>query len=85
MPVVSFQFSPSATRAAQDRILKRLRTTPGVRSVGRIDSQSDDKEIARMCFAETTDASLAASVVGQLHHFAGVDAQTVSVEPQRGL
>ena len=83
MAVVSFQFSGTANRDEQDRILSRLKKLAGVRSVGRIDPESQDEDISRMCFAETADASHIPSIVDELHQAPGVEG--VSVEPRRGL
>lgn len=83
MAVISFRFSGSADRPAQERLLGRLKKAPGVRASGRIDAESQDEDISRMCFAETIDASHTASIVEELHQASGVEA--VSVEPRRGL
>ena len=83
MAVISFQFSDSANRGDQDTFLGRLKKLAGVRSAGRIDSESPDKDIARMCFAESVDASHVPSIVDELHRAPGVE--SVSVEPRRGL
>ena len=83
MAVISFQFSKSADRNDQDRLLGRLKKKPGVRVAGRIDAESQDDDIARMCFAETVDATHVASVVEELHQAAHVE--KVSVEPRREL
>lgn len=85
MPVISFRFSPAADRPTQDRLLVRLKHAPGVKTAGRIDPESPDAEISRMCFAETTDPSATASVVDELHRASGVETGTVSVESRRGL
>jgi len=83
MAVISFQFSGSTDRPAQERLLGRLKKAPGVRTVGRIDEASLDNDIARMCFVETADTTHTDSIVETLHQAPGVE--TVSVEPQRGL
>lgn len=83
MAVISFQFSSSAGRGDQDSLLGRLKKTTGVRTVGHIDGESQDDEISRMCFAETTDASHVHDIVDELHRASGVE--EISVEPRRGL
>jgi len=83
MPVISFQFSGTADRGDQDRLLGRLKKMAGVKTAGRIDAESEDEDILRMCFAETVDASHLPSIIEQLHHAPGVEG--VSVEPRRGL
>ena len=83
MAVISFQFSNSADRKDQERILGRLKKIAGVRTVGRIDSESADEDISRMCFAESVDATHVPAIVDELHRVSGVEG--VSVEPRREL
>ena len=82
MAMISFQFSKSAGRRDQDRLLTRLKKVAGVRAVGRIDEESPDADISRMCFAETIDDSVP-KIVEQLHQASGIE--SVSVEPRREL
>ena len=81
MPVISFQLPP-ANRGEQNRILGAIGKMAGVRTVGRVDAESKDTDVARMCFAETADAAHVPTVVEELHRTAGVEG--VSVEPRRG-
>lgn len=83
MAVISFHFTRNTDRGHQDRILSRLKTLAGVRAVGRIDSESQDQDISRMCFAESVDPSHVPLIVDELHRAAGVEG--VAVEPRRGL
>lgn len=82
MPVISFQLPP-ANRGEQNRILGVIEQMAGVRTVGRIDAESKDTDVSRMCFAETADAAHVPTVMDELHRTAGVEG--VSVEPRRGL
>jgi hypothetical protein len=83
MPVISFQLSASTDKKEQTRILGHLEKMAGVQAVGRIDGSSADKDVSRMCYAETSDAAHVPKVVEELHRTAGVEG--VSVEPRRGL
>lgn len=83
MAVISFHFSHTTDRGAQERVLGRLKGLAGVRAVGRIDSDSADADIARMCYAESVDAAHVPLIVEELHRASGVEG--VSVEPRRGL
>jgi hypothetical protein len=83
MAVISFLFTPNTDRRHQDRVLNRLKALAEVRSAGRIDSESDDQEISRMCFAESVDPSHVPIIVEELHRSAGVE--NVAVESRRGL
>ena len=85
MPVISFQFSPSADRRTQERVLGRLKQAPGVKSVGPVDPDSSDADIARMYVAETSDPNSTTSVAEELRKAPGVESGTVAVEPRRGL
>lgn len=85
MPVISFQFSHTTDRSTQERLLGRLKQAPGVRAVGRVDPDSSDADIARMCFAETSDPNSTTSLAEELRKAPGVESTTVSVEPRRGL
>jgi len=83
MAVVSFRFTRSADRSAQDRVLGRLKKLQGVKTVGRIDGDSPDEDISRMCFAETTSPEHAESVLEHLQEAVGVEG--ASIESRRGL
>ena len=83
MTVISFRFARNTDRGHQDRVLNRLRTLAGVRTTGRIDSDSEDQDISRMCFAESTDSSDVQVIVDELHRSSGVEG--VAIEPRRGL
>lgn len=85
MSVISFRFTDSANRTEQERLIGRLKRTPGIRAVGRIDEESSDETIARMCFAEAVDRQAEASVVKELRHAPAIDAESVAIEPLRGL
>ena len=83
MAVISFLLAASSDLSDQERVLGQLRRTHGVRGVGRIDPDSRDSEISRMCFAETDNADAVQLVVAQLQRDSEVE--NVSVEPRRGL
>lgn len=83
MSVVSFQFTPETDRHSQDQLLGRLEKLAGVRAAGRVDPETDDPEVSRMCFAEVAAGHPEQVVVGELHKADGVEG--VSIEPRRGL
>ena len=83
MAVISFRFARDTDRGHQDRVLGRLKNLAEVRTAGRIDSDSNDEDISRMCCAESVDQSHVPSIMEELHRAAGVE--DVSVEPRRGL
>jgi hypothetical protein len=82
MAVISFRFSASADKDDQELVLGKLRKLTGVKSVGRVDAESQDEDISRMCFAETIAAHVPL-VVEELHQTSKV--KDVAVEPRRGL
>lgn len=83
MAVISFQFTHNTNPEQQERTLKKLRALSGVRVVDRIDSESNDQDISRMCFAEVADSTSTQTVLSELHKT--VDVEGVAVEPKRGL
>lgn len=83
MAVISFHFARTTDRGHQDRVLSRLKSLAGVRTAGWIDSDSEDQDISRMCFAESVDLSHVPVIVDELNRAAGVEG--VAVEPRRGL
>ncbi len=83
MAVISFRFAHDADRGHQDRLLSRLKNLTGVRAAGRIDADSQDQDISRMCFAQSVDQSFVPTIVDELHRAAGVE--DVAVESRRGL
>jgi hypothetical protein len=83
MAVVSFQLSANADRGKQEHLLDQVRSFSGVSSVGRIDAESNDDDILRMCIAKVADGSRLPSVLDALHRVSGIEG--VSVESRRGL
>lgn len=83
MPALSFQFSEAIDRRTLDKTLAKLRKLPGVKSIDRIDPESDDSVISRMCIASVVDRQNLETLRADLAGTKGVE--SVEEPPQREL
>lgn len=82
MAFISFRLPHAAVPQNRRALLERLKAIAGVRSIAQVDPDSDDRDIARMCVAETANETQVQSVAAALRQ-AGSEA--VEVEARRGL
>ena len=83
MPTVSFKFQQGLDKKQQEILLADLRSLSGVHSSGRIDPESANPVISRMCFAEVDGGQPLDALRDYLS--ANPEVVSVEVEPRREL
>lgn len=83
MPSVSFEFAKSMDKKQQERLLADLRSRSGVHTADRIDPESTNPVVTRMCFAEV-DGGLPLDALRD-YLSANPEITSVEIEPRREL
>jgi len=83
MPSVSFEFAQSLDKKQQERLLTDLRSRSGVHAADRIDPESANPVVTRMCFAEVEDGLPLEALRDYLN--AKPEIASVEIEPRREL
>jgi hypothetical protein len=81
MATISFRVADRVDAIRQSQIIKKLQAVAGVQHCGRLDPQSQNAVVSRMCLAEISDSVDVKQVVAQ---FASTpDVEDVAVESPR--
>ena len=80
MPELELQFSHSTDRKTQDAALAKMRKLAGVAHAIRVDPESEDPVISRMCSVAVADASQVGLLKSQLAKLPGVETVDESTE-----